>query len=225
MKKLIVFLSIINSVFCFAQQEQSRKFKINAGFEYRIVPYFFKEWEGAYMGSTLYTYNMSKHLSGNSLNFDIEYFFLKNTTIGISQSFRYDELYTDLYVPDVSNPAYANDTHMRFIADTELQLKQYFPLKKENQSIIAVAGYGFMNNNTLFHASQVVIDENGEPLYTRTTEIDWQFKAYKIGIGYRYKKLEIIAGTYLVEKHNFEGFEQTGFGMPFFKLSYNITEF
>lgn len=130
MKKIVISILLINSIFCFAQQERSRKFKINVGFEYRIVPYFFKEWEGANLNSALYTYNMSKHLSGNSINFDLEYFFLKNTTVGISQSFRYDELYANLYVPDVSNPIYTNDTHMRFIADTEIQLKHYFQLKK-----------------------------------------------------------------------------------------------
>jgi hypothetical protein len=38
-------------------------------------------------------------------------------------------------------------------------------------------------------------------LYTRTSEVDFQFQAYKIGIGYQYKKIEILAGTYLVMKH------------------------
>jgi hypothetical protein len=228
MKKVIMFTFIINSILCFAQQERrSKKFKINAGFEYRIVPYFFKNPEGAFIGSSLYISNMSKHLSGNSINFDIEYFFLKNTTIGISQSFRYDELYTELFPPSIDGPQnYTTDTHMRFISDTEIQLKHYFPLKADDQSIIAVAGYGFMNNNTLFHASEVVLDENGELLYTRTREIDFQFQSYKIGIGYKYKSLEIIAGTYIAEhKHGFELPRETGFGIPFLRLSYNISKF
>lgn len=225
-KRILIFITLCYTAFCFAQSERSRKFKINAGFEYRIVPYFFKSPEGAYLSYSMYSSNVSKHLSGNSVNVDIEYFFLKNTSIGIAQGFRYDELYSDLKPPSYNDPQfYATDTHMRFISETEIQLKHYFPLNFDQQALIAVAGYGFMNNNTLFRVSQVVIADNGDLLYTRTGEVDFQYQSYKLGIGYKYKNLEITAGTYLVEKHNFEGLEHTGFGMPFLKLSYNIITF
>lgn len=98
-------------------------------------------------------------------------------------------------------------------------------MKNKNQFIIAHLGYGIMNNNTLFHVTEVYErDHNGQILFSRTSEVDFQFQAYKIGVGYKYKKFEAVIGTYIVDKHNFEDFS-SGFGMPFLKLNYNIFNF
>ncbi|KEY18718.1 hypothetical protein [Kaistella antarctica] len=225
MKHTLLLLSLLISIFTFGQQTQPEKIKINAGLEFRIVPYFFTKTDGAYISNYAYTKNVSKHLSGNSVNVEIEYFFLKSTTIGIAQSFRYDQLYTDL--PINNRPDYSvTSPKMRFIADTDIQLKHYFPLKKPNQYIIANLGYSFMNNNTSFTVNEVLErDINGYPIFGRSGEIDWQFQAYKIGIGYKYKKIEATVGAYLAEKHSFEGYTSSGFAVPFLKLNYNITKF
>jgi hypothetical protein len=223
-KKILVLNILFFSSFIFAQETQQKKFKVDAGFEFRIVPFNFKNEEGLYTTNKFFLYNRDKHLSGNSINVSIEYYFLKNTTIGINQSFRYDQLYSDNNL-DNPNNYFTTDQHMRIIADTEIQLKQYFPLKNINHQIIGSLGYGFMNNNTLFHVTEVYDrDPNGQINFSRTSEVDFQFQAYKIGVGYKYKKFEAMIGTYIVEKDNFDDYS-SGFGMPFLRLTYNIVKF
>jgi len=216
------FLGCVN--FCLAQTGPDKKFKVDAGVEFRIVPFNFRNAEGLSTSNQFFLYNRDKHLSGNSINVGIEYFFLKHTTIGISQSFRYDQLYSD-YNLNNPNDFSSADQHMRFIADTEVQLKQYIPLKNSNQYLIANIGYGFMNNNTLFHVTEVYErNADGQIMFSRSSEVDFQFQAYKIGVGYKYKKFEAIIGTYIVEKHNFDDYT-SGFGMPFLRLNYNVLSF
>lgn len=225
MRKLLLIILVVNSIFCFAQIGRSGKFKLNASYEYRVVPFFYKGMESYYWTTNQYRYNISRHLDGSSLNLDIEYFFLKNTSFVLTQSVRYDELYADSLL-DGSTNNYDDVKKSRLIGDTHLQIKHYFELKNENHSLIGQVGYSFMNFNTSFYVNEIVgVDENENNIYTRTSHIDWKFNALKIGVGYRYKRFETLLGSYFVSKHNFEGRTYTGFGMPFIKINYNFLNF
>lgn len=224
MKRLIQVTLVINSIFCFAQVERSGKFKINASYEYRVVPFFYDNIEGFYISSNAYNYSKTSHLDGGSINFDFEYFFVKNTSFVLTQSMRFDELYSDLPVGNLEGTF--QERKSRFIFDTHLQMKHYIPLKNSNHSIIGLIGYSIMNYNTAFKVLENSgLDENGNIIYTRTSPIDWKFGAYKVGIGYQYKRSEILAGSYFVSKHNFDGTTDIGFGLPFIKINYNFLNF
>lgn len=69
----ILFLGLAN--FCLAQNEPNKKFLVNGGVEFRIVPYNFVTEEGLSISNKFFIYSRDQHLSGNSINLGIEYFF------------------------------------------------------------------------------------------------------------------------------------------------------
>jgi hypothetical protein len=219
MKKLIIISSIISSIFCFAQQERNRKFELSGGLEYRITPFNFKDtYDGFYTSSRLANYNRDLQLSGLSLNISLDWFFLKNTSFGLVQSFRYDQLYYQSKFDDphtsVQKPVYG------LILDTEIQLKQYLSLKNGDKLFVNL-GYNIMNQNTDYSTTHNY-GEDGSYITQ-----DWfRFNAYKIGIGYQYKNLQIGAGTYIVDNPSaFVEFGTSTMGIPYLKINYILGKF
>ncbi len=223
MKKIIVILSITSSIFCFAQQERNRKFQLSAGAEYRITPFNFKStYDGAFSSSSPINYNRDLQLSGLSVNIGLEWFFLSKTSFGIVQSFRYDEIYY---------PARYDDPNLTItrpvsglIYDTELQVKHYIPLKNGDK-LFANIGFNLMNRNTSYTTNYKQTLDDGSTFGVLTT--NWfNFNAYKIGVGYQYKNLQIGAGLYVVD--NPSAFVDSGtstMGIPYFKLNYVLGSF
>lgn len=215
----VIFLLLI-STFCFAQSERSRKFQISSGVEYRITPFDFKTQEdGLIVNPQNANYSRDKQLAGLSINFGIDYFLLKNFTIGLVQSFRYDQIFYQSSFNDEHGktqlPVYG------LILDTELQTKYYFTLKN-NDKVFVNLGYNFMNQNTDYSTTYNP-DGNGEGFITQDF---FKFNAYKIGVGYQYKNLELGIGTYIVENSDtFSDYGNSAFGIPYLKLNYNISKF
>lgn len=223
MKKSTIILSITSSIFCFAQQERDRKFQLLGGVEYRITPFNFNNtYDGAFISSSPINYNRDMQLSGLSINIGLEWFFLRRTSFGIIQSFRYDEIYYPARFDDpnltISRPVSG------IIYDTELQVKHYFPLKNGDK-LFANVGYNMMNRNTSYTINYSTTYDEGYTVNTITT--NWfNFNSYKIGIGYQYKNLQIGAGLYVVD--NPSAFVDSGsstMGIPYFKLNYIFGKF
>ena len=218
MRKVALFLII--STFCFAQSERSRKFQITSGVEYRITPFNFKKQDDGIIFSPIKAnYNRDSQLAGLSLNIGLDYFINKNMTIGLVQSFRYDQIFYQSSFNDEHGktqlPVYG------VILDTELQTKYYFTLKN-NDKIFINLGYSFMNQNTDYSTTYNP-DGNGEGSITQDF---FKFNAYKIGVGYQYKNLELGIGTYIIENSDtFSDYGDSAFGIPFLKLNYNISKF
>ncbi len=222
MKKLIFATLLINSIFCFAQHERSRKFQVNAGVEYRITPFNFKgDREGAFLSSRNINFNRDLQLGGLSINIGLDWFFLKNTSFGIVQTFRYDQLYYP-FNHNIKNDIYSNNKPLyALILDTELILKHYFPLRN-NDKIFVNIGYGIMNQNTDYSTQYY----NAQTDITTISQDWFRFDAYKIGMGYHYKKLEIGAGLYIIDNpSNITSTNETSIGMPYLKINYNIATF
>jgi hypothetical protein len=87
-----------------------------------------------------------------------------------------------------------NAPHKQFITDTEISLKRYFPLNNSDK-IFASFGYSIMNQNTYYTTTTYF---NGSTTDYYTSQNWFKFHAYKIGIGYQYKSLEISTGLYIV---------------------------
>lgn len=223
MKQLLI-AAILFPV-CFFSQVSDKKFKVNLGYEYRITPYDFGLGEGAYISNYYYTTNRDNHLSGNSVNLELEFFLLKNTSLGLMQNFRYDELFADINLENGTTSA--SDMKMRLMSDTGLFLKHYLTLKNEKNAFFGLLGYGFMNNNTTFYPKYLLgQDENGNASFA-ISEVDFKFQSIFIGVGYKYDKFEIMLGNHFVGKASDpfrEGYSE-GFGMPYVKLNYNVFNF
>lgn len=118
--RIIIFLLISN--FCLAQNEQGRKFELTTGLEYRITPFNFKKLsDELYYSDVEKNFIQSEHLSGISLNISLDWFFFKKMSFGITQSFRYDEMFYE-FSEGQSIQVYPK---MKLLADTELTLKYY----------------------------------------------------------------------------------------------------
>lgn len=210
-------------VFC---QQEPEKFQVNLGIENRITPYDFGAREGAYLSDLYFITTRDKHLSGNSINLELEYFWLPNTSVGLMQNIRYDELYADLYLVDDYTTSQSS-MKKRVISDTGLFLKHYVPLRSQNKAFFGLLGYGLMNNNTSFTVKRLIgKDSYGNYLYS-PAKIDYKFQSIFVGLGYKYNKFEIILGNHFVPKRSDpfrEGYSE-GFGMPFIRLGYNIYNF
>lgn len=218
MQKIILITLFCCSICCFAQGGRNNKFQLSAGLEYRITPFNFKgDREGATLSSRNVFFNRDLQLGGPSLNIGLDWFFLKNTSIGLVQSFRYDQLF---YNSNISPEQQNNTPVYALILDTEIQAKHYFPIKNGDKIFVNL-GYNIMNQNTDF--STVHNNSGSEPYLTQ----DWfRFDAYKIGFGYNYKKLEIGVGLYIIDNpSNIQSTNETSVGMPYLKLNYNITKF
>lgn len=223
MKQLLIVAIMLP--ICILSQVSDKKFKTNVGLEYRITPYDFGLSEGAYISNYYYITNRDKHLSGNSVSLELEYFFIKNTSLGVMQNFRYDELYADINLAD--NNTYASDMKMRLMSDTGLFLKHYLTLQNQKNAFFGLLGYAFMNNNTTFYPKYLIgQEENGNATFT-ISEVDFKFQSIFIGVGYKYDKFEIMLGNHFVGKASDpfrEGYSE-GFGMPYIKLNYNVFNF
>ncbi|MGC4128232.1 MAG: hypothetical protein QM564_01445 [Bergeyella sp.] len=222
MKKFLLNCFLFSAIFCFAQQERSEKFLLSAGVEYKLLPYNFrKSTEGFYWASQLAMYNRDTQLKGFSINIGLEWFFLKNTTVGIVQSFRYNPVFYQSSFSDEHGTT-KKPVHS-LILDTDIQVKHYFHLKDKEQIFVNV-GYGIMNQNTDYSSTYNSPDSpNGGNFIA---DGSFKFAAYKIGFGYTYKNLEIGIGTYI--GNNSVVYSDLGsgkFGIPYFKLSYNLARF
>ena len=225
MRKVIVLFFIQLSIYYYPQSEYKNSFKLNAGVEYRITPYNLKTKDVIYPLEYYYNTNRDAHLSGTSLNFELEYFFFKDTSIGLMQNFRYDELYSDLTLN--GNVLESSDMRMRLISDTGVFVKHYLHLKNENNAIFGLLGYAFMNNNTSFNSKRIYEhDQNEYPVFSNG-DVNFRFQSIYLGIGYKYKKFEIMLGNHFVGKNSdpFDNWDSEGFGMPFIRLGYNIYNF
>lgn len=221
MKKTIMILSFISSTFCFAQQKDIRKFQLSAGSEYRITPFNFEgDREGIFLSSRPIFFNRDLQLGGLSINIGLDWFFLKNTSFGINQSFRYDQIF---YKTTIQQGSYYNNKLPQngLILDTELQAKHYFTLKN-NDKVFINLGYNIMNQNTDYSTTY----QNSENDELSLSENSFRFDAYKIGAGYQYKKLEIGLGIYVIDNpSNIQATNETSVGMPYLKLNYIFSKF
>ncbi len=225
MNKIVIFFILFLSTYCHSQIGGGNKFKLNAGLEYRVTPYNLKTKEVIHALEYYYNSNRDTHLSGTSLNLELEYFFIKNTSLGLMQNFRYDELYSDLLYD--GNTLESSDIRMRLMSDTGIFVKHYIPLKNENNTLFGFLGYAFMNNNSSFISKRLLgFDENDKPIFS-SGDVNFRFQSIYFGIGYKYKKFEIMVGNHLVGKNSdpFHNWDSEGFGMPFIRLGYNIYNF
>lgn len=220
MKKNLIFVLTTITTFCFAQHERSRKFELDGGLEYRITPFHFKKpYEGFYYEPNNINFNKSEHLSGLSINIGLNWFFLKNTSLGLIQSFRYDDMVYEFS----DNQTIQTNSSKKLIYDTEIHIKHYFQLKN-NDKIFATIGYAFMNNNTEYVTKQNIGNPPIEVIYNNFLTFD----AIKIGAGYQYKNFESSIGLYFIEKNGFPGPQSDNdipMGIPFLKLSYKLAKF
>lgn len=219
MKKILIISSLLGVSFCFAQQKHSKKFQFNVGMEYRIIPYDFNSKKNQEIPTTTDSSSPAdrdKLTSGLSVNVSLDWFFLKNTSIGIVQSFHSTPLFFQSTLNDANGtskkPTYG------LLLDTEIQAKHYFTLKN-NDKLFANLGYSMMNRNSDY---TVTTNNNG---HSYTSGRSFQYDAYKIGVGYQYKKMEIGIGTYIVDNSsNIDPFGST-FGMPYLKINYILSKF
>lgn len=208
MKKLLITCSLL--VFFLGNAQENKKFELSAGVEYKITPFNLgKANEIATNQNGVQYANSDDQLSGLSLNVNLNWYFLKNTSIGIGQSFRYAPLfYKNSSDEGTQSPVY------RLLSDTEIQAKHYFNLNN-NDKLFVNLGYNFMNQNSDYLHKSNTIEKNS-----------FNFDAYKIGVGYQYKKFEIGVGTYIVDNpKNFKEYGTSGFGFPYLKLNYVFSKF
>lgn len=222
MTRKLLLLSLFPSFFCFSQ-ERSEKLSVNAALEYRITPFDYVAQDNSGTPPQHILYSRDNQLSGMSLNVGLEWFVLKNTTIGLINTFRYDNLY---YKNDFQINASQTDPVKRMIYDLQFEVKYRFNLRNDDKLLI-MGGYGLMNNNTRYYETTAFYDPNsGDIIGYASTDKDFHFSALKAGVGYNYKNFEVLAGLYFIgTNHNFSNYGTSGFGMPFLKLQYNIVKF
>ena len=194
----LIFLGVSSSIFSqnsFDIDQRKGKLFFSTGMQYRITPYY-------ETGSPSFTVpvNTDAQLSGPVLNLTLDFFITKNLSIGFTHGLRYDE---------VTNIGGETDNFSRWeaasnslINSQHIYVDYHFKIFKESELFIRI-GRSLLNNGTGYIERESFFADDGELLSSFLSSKDLTFRPAHFAIGFKKKRINIIAGTYVSTNNPF----------------------
>lgn len=217
----ILALFLFSTVFSQDQETRWEKIKFNVFTEYRITPVYLDGYLGLLTGNDILKptfYAQDEQLSGTAMGFEVGYWFRKiDMSLIFSQSFRYDHIYFENNMFDVSKNSAIQSVN-DFITDYHFIIEKSFRFKNAHTLNFRV-GYSYMNRGTAFALTEQTGEFEGQPIYT-TSESNFHISAFNTGIGYEKMRWSLTLGSYITDKHKFN--QPSPLLIPYIKLGYEI---
>jgi hypothetical protein len=185
--------------------------------EYRITP-FYTGIRTSELGSLV---DFQTQNASAALNYDFNYFPLKNLALGFSHSFRYDHIVkgelslfndTQTIAPDENG----------LIMDFHFYIKYHAKIFKDSELTLLV-GRSLLNTGTSFQQIRRIFNEDNEPIASISSSRSSSFWSFNLGLGWKKKRLEFLGGIYTSNTTEFlEG--STGFSIPYIRLNYTLAK-
>lgn len=218
---IILVLFQFSTVFSQEQENKWENIKFDVFTEYRITPVYLDGDLGLLTGNDILKptfYAQDEQLSGTAMGFEIGYWFQKiDLTLIFSQSFRYDHIYFDNNMFDVSKNSAIQSVN-DFITDYHFIIAKSFRFKNAHIFNFRV-GYSYMNRGTAFAYTEQTGEFEGQPIYT-TSHTDFHISAFNAGVGYKKQRWGLTLGSYITDKHKFN--QPSQLLIPYIKLGYEI---
>ncbi|WP_299532401.1 hypothetical protein [Ulvibacterium sp.] len=195
------------------------QFHLNLGTEYRITPIYNVNVLG--LSDSAFFTNLDRQNSGFSFKIGLELFVIKNFSIGLVGSLRYDLLVNE--PPDSIDDFSQTVGERRLMLGYHLNLSYYFKLFRKGEAFIG-GGISLLNRNSDYTTQEVFFDEVGNITRTETRTGNYKFSANKLLIGYNIKRSKICLGIYLTRESPYFQ-ESPTFIIPFIGYNYNIAKF
>jgi len=223
----LVFILLVISFSSFSQKAEgiqdalnNRKGNLffNVGGEYRITPLPYDSTEPE--SPTFFT-NVDFLHSGPALSIGLEYFIRNNLSVGLDHTLSYDTLLYD--INELGENFAASKTEKELLHGFHLYFSRYFKISSKNESEIFIRlGISSFNGGSQFLLVEPVGDDgNGNPVTFFQSQVDFVNFGPNFAIGYRNKRISILAGVYL---SNGSTFFRDNFRIvtPYIKLTYTI---
>ncbi|MCF1420963.1 hypothetical protein [Mangrovimonas futianensis] len=215
----LLIATVITSV-AFSQNRDDRKghLFLKVGPEYRITPLPYNE--NSSPSEPGYLTDIDSQSAGFVLNYSLDYFIIKDLSIGFAHSFHYTLLNTNTYHAEDFGMTKAN---YRLFMDFHLYLDFHVKVFKTNELFLR-AGVSLFNRNSKFGTKQSYYDSDGNYIAFSVVNLDYNYSPNQFALGYKTQKLELLAGVYYSKQTEYFN-TPVKFAVPFVKLNFNLFKF
>lgn len=224
MKKLLFIILLNIPLLIYSQNIETRKGKLffKVGTEYRITPL---PHDSGQKDTSKGLTNIDNQNAGFALNYSLDYFVLKNLSLGFTNSFRYDLLlYNDeISFDDITRSEGSSKAEKTLIIDYHFYLDYHFKVFKNSEIFVRI-GKSLANRETNYSKVNTFFDQDGNLVAKSISEKNFQFQPANYGIGYKKNKLELMAGVLTTTNSEYFLTDER-LTIPYLKLSYNLGKF
>ncbi|WP_299128089.1 hypothetical protein [uncultured Winogradskyella sp.] len=184
-------------------------FKVSS--EYRITPL-------PYDAPNTFPVSLDLQSSGVAFAYTLDYFVLKNLSLGFSNSLRYSYIGADFtQIEGVSGSAPSN---RGLIFGFHLYADYHFKIFKKSELFLRL-GKSLLNRGTEINTKEPFFDNEGNLIVVIGSAFDAAYEPWNFGIGWKKRKLELMLGFYTSSNSEFFDVPEE-FIVPYFKFSYNL---
>lgn len=221
MKKvlLIIFLNI--PIFIYSQNFETRKGKLffKVGTEYRITPL---PYDLGQIDPEIGVTNIDNQNAGLAVNYSLDFFVLKNLSLGFTNSFRYDVLLykDDISFEDITRSEGSSKAENALMIDYHFYIDYHFKVFNNSELFVRV-GKSLANRGTSYSKVDSFFDQDGTLVAKSISQNNFHFQPANYALGFKKNKVEIMAGV--LTATNSEYFlTNERLTIPYLKLSYTI---
>lgn len=212
----LILSGVLSSQNSFDLEERKGAVFFKLASQYRFTPIFGPQ-EPSRAGLAI---ELNEQNTGAALNYAIDWFVIKNLSLGFSHSLRYDHILEgniDTFGSDDIVTADRNGILMDFHLYAQYHLKVF----KRSELFVQLGG-SLLNVGSAFQIGGGALEDNGEITFVSFPEQNANFYAANIGLGWKKKRIAIMGGVYTSSDTVYFTGDSRGLTVPYFQFSYNI---
>ncbi|AFL80749.1 hypothetical protein Aeqsu_1254 [Aequorivita sublithincola DSM 14238] len=220
MNKHVILILLFFISFSFNAQEntsiENRRGQLffKVGSDYRITPIY----NGNKPKDNTLRTNIDSQSSGAAFFYGVEFFPGKNWSLNFNHSFHYTLFYLETFNGDPDDLGGEASVNQLFY-DFHFYVNYYIKIFKESEVFVRV-GKSMFNRNSNYTTNEAIYDDNGNFVIGISSQGNFNFSPYNLGLGYKKDRVEVLLGIYSTS--NTQYLVSESFIIPYFNLAYTI---